>query len=73
MHGSEQTYWSPYQKLELKEIGDQQYHIAVNNTGYMNIANLTADFLRKNPQIAQRLQEDSMTRLSASLQTAAGS
>ena len=59
MHGSLQTYWTPYQKLELKEIGDQQYHIAVNNTGYMNIANLTADFLGKNPQIARRLQEDS--------------
>jgi spermidine synthase len=42
-------YWSPYQKLEVQSIGEQQYRILVNNTGYMSIANLTPTFLAEHP------------------------
>jgi SAM-dependent methyltransferase len=48
------TYWSPYQKLEVEDLGDQQYSISVNNTGYMSIANTTADFMARHPEIASR-------------------
>jgi spermidine synthase len=53
------TYWSPYQKLSLENLGDQQYRINVNNTGYMSIFNLTEDFLAKNPELAQRFRQES--------------
>jgi spermidine synthase len=59
-HGTGQiTYWSPYQKLELEDLGDQQYRINVNNTGYMSIFNLTESFLAKNPEVAQRFRQES--------------
>ena len=46
------TFWSPYQKLELRSLGDQEYLVQVNNTGYMNIANATPEFLSRHPEIA---------------------
>lgn len=55
----ERTYWSPYQKLVLTDRGDGQYQIAVNNTGYMSIYNLTEAYLRKNPELAQRFRDES--------------
>jgi len=53
------TFWSPYQKLELVSIGDDQYHIRVNNTGYMGIANMTPAFLSRHPVIAASYREAS--------------
>lgn len=54
-----QTYWSPYQKLQVESLGDRQYRISVNNTGYMTMANLTPDFLARNPEIAARYHDQS--------------
>ena len=53
------TYWSPYQKLEVQAIGDSQQMILVNNTGYMNVSNMTPEFLSRNPGIAERYREES--------------
>jgi len=47
------TYWSPYQKLDLVDKGEREYEIHVNNTGYMSIANLTAGFELRHPELAQ--------------------
>jgi SAM-dependent methyltransferase len=47
------TYWSPYQKLDLIDKGAKEYEIHVNNTGYMSIANLTAGFELRHPELAQ--------------------
>lgn len=46
------TYWSPYQKLQVMSRGDGMYDIAVNNTGYMHISNMTDDYLARHPEIA---------------------
>lgn len=54
-----QTYWSPYQKLVLTSLGDQQYRIDVNNTGYMSIYNLTSEFLARNPSLDARFRDES--------------
>ena len=48
------TVWSPYQKLEVIPVVDQNYQINVNNSGYMSIANLTPEYLRMNPVIAKQ-------------------
>jgi spermidine synthase len=50
---SDQVYWSPYQKLDVQTLGHSQYIINVNNTGYMTIANMTPQFLRENPRLAE--------------------
>jgi SAM-dependent methyltransferase len=47
-----ETQWSPYQKLQVIGVGEQQYNINVNNTGYMSIANTTTDFLAQHPELA---------------------
>ena len=47
-----QTYWSPYQRLEVVDMGQNEYEIRVNNTGYMSIANLTAGFERRHSEYA---------------------
>ncbi|PYV20881.1 MAG: hypothetical protein DMG24_21325 [Acidobacteria bacterium] len=54
-----ETHWSPYQKLDVVGFGDGMYNIAVNNTGYMTIANMTPDFLARSPEIAQRYRDES--------------
>jgi hypothetical protein len=53
------TYWTPYQKLAVLDLGEQQYQINVNNTGYMSIANTTQDFLAHHPDFASRFRNDS--------------
>jgi SAM-dependent methyltransferase/uncharacterized membrane protein len=53
------TYWSPYEKLEVQPLGNDQYGIYVNNTGYMGIANMTPEFLRQIPQIADSYKDKS--------------
>ncbi|HTW81783.1 MAG TPA: hypothetical protein VME23_19705 [Terracidiphilus sp.] len=50
--GDPQSYWSPYQKLTVQDLGESQYNIFVNNEGYMSIANVTAPFLAKHPDFA---------------------
>ncbi|HEY1755327.1 MAG TPA: hypothetical protein VGG72_08015 [Bryobacteraceae bacterium] len=57
--GGKAVYWSPYQKLEVTDVGDGQYQIDVNNTGYMSIANATPEFLARRPDIAQQVQNSS--------------
>jgi len=53
------VYWSPYQKLEVFSIGDNQYQIDVNNVGYMSIANATPDFVTRHPELAKQLESSS--------------
>jgi spermidine synthase len=53
------VYWSPYQKLSVTDVGNQQYDIDVNNEGYMSIANASPEFLAKNPQLASKIQDSS--------------
>jgi SAM-dependent methyltransferase len=59
MHEATRTYWSPYQKLVLTELGDGQYRIDVNNAGYMSIYNLTEDYLERNPELSRRFRRES--------------
>lgn len=56
---ADQTYWSPYQKLALTNLGEQQYRIDVNNTGYMSIYNVTQQFLARRPDLARRYRRES--------------
>ena len=49
--GGPQVYWSPYQKLSVDALGDQQYQIDVNNEGYMSIANVTPTYLAQHPDL----------------------
>jgi spermidine synthase len=49
----EQTYWSPYQKLQVERIEEKIYNIYTNNTGYMTISNLTPQFLARYPKFAE--------------------
>jgi SAM-dependent methyltransferase len=58
-HRSTQTYWSPYQKLDVRNVGDDQYEISVNNSGYMTIANLTPAYLARHPELARDYGERS--------------
>ncbi len=53
------VYWSPYQKLSVMQTGNQEYNILVNNEGYMSIANVSPDYLAKNPQLASTYQNSS--------------
>jgi spermidine synthase len=53
------TYWSPYQKLEVADRGEGQYDVAVNNTGYMTIANVTTGYLALHPETADRYRASS--------------
>jgi spermidine synthase len=55
----ESDYWSPYQKLSVTDMGDHQFLIDVNNEGYMSIANVTPEYLAKNPLIASNYQNSS--------------
>jgi len=51
--GNVRTVWSPYQKLELKELVaggmDRGFLLNVNNVGYMALLDLSDDFVRKWP------------------------
>jgi len=57
--GTEQVYWSPYQKISVADHGDQQYQINVNNEGYMSIANVTPAYLAEHPDFAANYQDSS--------------
>jgi spermidine synthase len=57
--GTAKTYWSPYQKLQVEDMGEQRYTILVNNTGYMSIANLTPEFLNSHPGVKQEYPHSS--------------
>ena len=52
------VYWSPYQKLSVTDLGNQQYLIDVNNEGYMGIGNASSEFLARNPQLASSYQNN---------------
>lgn len=52
-------YWSPYQKLSVIDVGDQQYWVDVNNESYMTIANVTPEYMARNPQLAGIYQDSS--------------
>ena len=54
--GDETIFWSPYQKLAVTAIGDNQYRIDVNNTGYMSIANVSPEFVASHPDLAQQFE-----------------
>lgn len=58
-HSGNPVYWSPYQKLSVRDLGNQQYLIDVNNEGYMSVANMTSEFMAKNPQLASTYQDSS--------------
>jgi len=51
------TIWSPYQKLEVIPEGGENYQITVNNSGYMSIANLSQEYLKKRPEMAKLYAE----------------
>jgi spermidine synthase len=51
------TYWSPYQKLDVQAAGDDTYQVNVNNAGYMSIANLTPELLARNPEMREFYRE----------------
>jgi spermidine synthase len=53
------VYWSPYQKLSVSDRGNQQYVIDVNNVGYMSIANLSDQYLSKNPELKESYKSSS--------------
>jgi hypothetical protein len=57
--GATQEFWSPYQKLRLFAAGDDEYGIAVNNTGYMTVHNVNPDFLQRHPQNAAAYKQSS--------------
>jgi len=57
--GTAKTYWSPYQKLQVEDMGKHRYTILVNNTGYMSIANLTPEFLNSHPGVKQEYPHSS--------------
>ncbi len=57
--GRGQIHWSPYQKLEVQTLNDQQYNILVNNTGYMTIANLSPEYLGARPDVARGYKNSS--------------
>lgn len=58
-NSTEHTIWSPYQKVDMVELGGNEYSIYVNNTGYMNIANVTPEALATHPDVAERFREES--------------
>lgn len=45
--------WSPYQKIEVTDKGDQNYLIEVNNAGFMSIANMTPAYLDHHPEYSE--------------------
>jgi spermidine synthase len=57
--GRGQIHWSPYQKLEVHPLKDQEFNIFVNNTGYMTIANVSAERLAADPGLASNYRNSS--------------
>jgi spermidine synthase len=52
-----EMHWSPYQKLQVIGIQDRQYDVLVNNTGYMTMANASADMIARHPGFAARYKD----------------
>jgi len=48
------SVWSPYQKLVIQPLPDNQYNILVNNSGYMSIGNLSPEFLAQHSDLAEK-------------------
>ena len=57
--GKRQVFWSPYQKLQVTAVLDDEYGIQVNNTGYMTVYNVSPGFLERHPAIAASYQQSS--------------
>lgn len=57
--GTAKTYWSPYQKVQVEDLGEQRYKILVNNAGYMYVSNLTPAFLESHPGAEQQYPHSS--------------
>jgi spermidine synthase len=51
--------WSPYQKLELQPLPSGEYHLLVNNTGYMTLANVSPEHLAENTALADTYKSSS--------------
>ena len=51
--GGTKTYWSPYQKLEVEDFGEQQYKIQVNNIFYMTLVSFSPEYLSQHLDLAQ--------------------
>ena len=47
-----ETFWSPYQKIEVENQANGQYMLRVNSTNYMTISNGTPEFMAKHPEVA---------------------
>lgn len=54
-----ESHWSPYQKLEVIPLPEREYGIKVNNTLYMNIANMTPEYLAAHPGVNARYRKES--------------
>lgn len=50
-----QTLWSPYQKLTILPLPNQNYTVEVNNSAYMTVGNVSTEFLGAHPEIAKDL------------------
>jgi spermidine synthase len=59
VRGMKEVFWSPYQKLQVFASGDDEYGIAVNNTGFMTVYNVNPDFLQRHPQVAAGYKQSS--------------
>ncbi len=57
--GETRIFWSPYQKLQVSALGDNEYVVHVNNTGYMTVYNLSPDFLQRHPTLAAAYRQSS--------------
>jgi spermidine synthase len=53
-HKGHEIHWSPYQKIEVTGVGNQQYNVLVNNVGYMTMANSSPQFLSQHPGLDER-------------------
>lgn len=57
--GNGQIYWSPYQKLQVRPVPNKQFDVLVNNTGYMTIANVSAERLAADPVLKSNYRNSS--------------
>lgn len=55
------VYWSPYQKLSIKQEADptEGYYVKVNNVGYMTMANTTPDYMKTHPDFKKHYLDSS--------------
>ncbi|TAL28588.1 MAG: methyltransferase domain-containing protein, partial [Alphaproteobacteria bacterium] len=62
MQGSiwKNVHWSPYQKLSVFQLGNDEYLVNVNNSGYMTMANTTPAYLAKAAPDVVKAYKDSV-------------